>query len=69
MAAPCITRIPAGKLERRVQMPLKYPIMPAFGGADLKALFITSAAERRNHSDEGGPFAGLPPVLFNPARS
>ena len=77
----CLLRFdPDGRLERRVAMPVKYPTMPAFGGPDLKTLFITSATwpmrpeERPNHPLEGGLFAleapapGLPPAIFNPSR-
>ena len=71
---------PDGKLEREIPLPVKYPTMVAFGGSDLRTLFITSAnypfsAEQRAARPlEGGLFAmaapspGLPPVLFNPDR-
>jgi sugar lactone lactonase YvrE len=79
-ANSCLLRIdPKGKIERRVPMPVKYPTMPAFGGDDLKTLFITSAnwplspEERLKQPDEGGLFAleapapGLPPSTFKSA--
>lgn len=80
-ANSCLLRFdPDGKLERRVDLPVTYPTMPAFGGAELKTLFITSANwtlsldERRRNPLEGGLFAleapapGLPPSLFEHAR-
>lgn len=80
-ANACLLRFdPDGRLERRVPMPVKYPTMPAFGGADLKTLFVTSATwpmspeERTRHPDEGGlfameaPAAGLSTVVYNSAR-
>ena len=80
-ANSCLMRFdPSGKLERRVPMPVKYPTMPAFGGPDLKTLFVTSAnwpippEDRDKHPLEGGlfaieaPVAGQAPRFFNPAR-
>lgn len=77
----CLLRFdPAGKIERRVPMPVKYPTMPCFGGPDLKTLYITSAnwpldpAAREKNPLEGGlfameaPVAGQPPHFFDPAR-
>ncbi len=77
----CLLRFdPDGRLERRIAMPVKYPTMPAFGGADLKTLFVTSATwpipvhERKSHPLEGGlfameaPVAGMLPSLFDPSR-
>jgi sugar lactone lactonase YvrE len=54
---------PAGRLERQVQLPVRYPTMPAFGGADLQTLYVTSAAApiaqeaRRSDLADGGLFA------------
>ena len=71
---------PAGKLERRVEMPVKYPTMPSFGGPNLDTLFVTSAIwpipehERPQHPMEGGLFAlqapapGFASVIFDPTR-
>ncbi len=67
---------PDGQIERRIPMPVKYPTMPAFGGADLRSVFVTSAnwplspAERARRPDEGSlfcleaPVPGLPPNRF-----
>jgi sugar lactone lactonase YvrE len=38
---------PDGKQLREVKLPLRCPTMIAFGGADLKTLYITSAGARR----------------------
>jgi sugar lactone lactonase YvrE len=39
---------PGGELLREVRLPLRCPTMVAFGGADLKTLFITSASHQRS---------------------
>jgi L-arabinonolactonase len=41
-AIACVS--PAGKLLRRVAMPMPYPSCPAFGGERLDQLFVTSIA-------------------------
>lgn len=33
---------PDGKLDRRVELPVEKPSMPAFGGTDLSTLYVTS---------------------------
>ncbi|HEX5128000.1 MAG TPA: SMP-30/gluconolactonase/LRE family protein [Rhodocyclaceae bacterium] len=39
----CVMRFtPTGKLDRKVSLPTATPTMCAFGGADLKTLFVTS---------------------------
>ena len=69
---------PDGTIERRIPMPVKYPTMLAFGGADLRTVFVTSATWpkppewRADHPDEGGlftleaPVPGLSPNRFDP---
>lgn len=78
--AGCLLRLdPEGRLERRIDLPIRYPTMPAFGGDDLATIFVTSAnnpippEERARHPLEGGLFAlpapvpGLPnPVAASP---
>lgn len=77
----CLLRFdPAGKLERRVEMPVKYPTMPSFGGPDLDILYVTSAtwpipeSDRGKHPLEGGlfavqaPVAGFASAIFDPTR-
>jgi sugar lactone lactonase YvrE len=38
---------PGGELLREVKLPLRCPTMMAFGGADLRTLYITSASHKR----------------------
>jgi sugar lactone lactonase YvrE len=50
---------PAGLLLREVKLPVQCPTMPAFGGADLKTLFITTARQKRPSAElEAQPWAG-----------
>lgn len=35
---------PDGELERRIELPVELPTMPAFGGPDLSTLYVTSIA-------------------------
>ena len=35
---------PDGRLERRIELPVRYPTMPALGGEDRATLFVTSAS-------------------------
>lgn len=73
-ANACLLRFdPAGKLERRVALPVRYPTMPAFGGDALDTIFVTSAcwplpAEQRGNTQEGNLFALPAPVPGLPAR-
>lgn len=73
----CLLRFdPAGKLERKLDTPCRYPTMPAFGGPGFDALYITSAnhplseAERQARPNEGNlfrmpaPVPGLPEAIF-----
>ncbi len=59
---------PSGRLEREVRMPVEFPTMAAFGGEDLKTIFVTSAnhslsaEEKRRRPDEGNLFAFEAPV-------
>ena len=66
---------PAGKLMSTHALPVRCPTMPAFGGADLKTLFVTTAREKSPPPgvDAGGQVyslrvdvPGLPNPLFNP---
>lgn len=80
-ANACLMRFdPQGRLERTVDLPVKYPTMPAFGGEDYRTLFVTSANWRLNESLrrqrplEGSLLAlrpgvaGLAPSVFDPTR-
>lgn len=58
---------PDGRLERRIDLPVRYPTMPALGGEGRGTLFVTSAsyplgADRRAH-----PLAGALLALEAPA--
>lgn len=64
---------PAGKIDRRIPVPVQKPSMPAFGGADLRTIYVTSigdGVDRTNQPQAGGLFAvdagvqGLPEPWF-----
>ena len=67
---------PDGEREREIRLPVSEPTMCAFGGPDLRDLYITSASsglspERREREPLAGglfryraPVAGLPPAQF-----
>ena len=38
---------PDGRIVREIELPVRCPTMPCFGGADLKTLYITTARENR----------------------
>jgi sugar lactone lactonase YvrE len=56
----CLLRFdPAGVLERRIPLPVRYPTMPALGGAGGDTLFVTSASFPLRRSGESpDPMAG-----------
>ena len=70
----CLLRFdPSGQLERRVDLPVRYPTMPAFGGPGLNTIFVTSAnwplsPDKRAATQEGNLFALPAPVPGLPAR-
>lgn len=59
---------PDGRLERIVRLPVTYPTSCAFGGADLRDLYITTAsmalgpADRERQPEAGGLFRCRPGV-------
>jgi sugar lactone lactonase YvrE len=62
---------PDGRLVAAYPLGARKVTMPAFGGPDLKTLFVTTAAD--DDGREGGDLyamdvdvAGLPPVAFDP---
>jgi L-arabinonolactonase len=67
---------PGGKVDRIITLPVEKPTMPAFGGADLSTMFITSIGGGGSHAvdprqpEAGGVFAidvgvqGLPEPAF-----
>ena len=77
----CLLRFdPDGLLERRIAMPVQYPTMPAYGGASLSTVYVTSATwmidpdQRTSRPLEGGLFSfevampGLETTLFDRTR-
>ncbi|MEM7442826.1 MAG: SMP-30/gluconolactonase/LRE family protein [Pseudomonadota bacterium] len=66
---------PDGRLDRVIDLPIPRPTSVAFGGADLKTLYITSARTRLAASTlseaplSGGLFACTPGVTGNPANT
>lgn len=70
----CLLRFdPAGKLERRIDLPVRYPTMPTFGDEGLDTIFVTSACwplapDQRGNTQEGNLFALPAPVPGLPAR-
>jgi sugar lactone lactonase YvrE len=42
---------PEGHIVREVELPVRCPTMPCFGGADLTTLYITSSRENRPPSE------------------
>lgn len=50
---------PQGELLREVPLPVRCPTMPAFGGADLRTLYLTSASDKRPAEELAAqPWAG-----------
>ena len=50
---------PAGKLDRRIELPVKHPTMCSFGGADLDTLYVVTARRFLKPGEEAGqPLAG-----------
>ena len=75
-----LTRItPDGDVDRVIDLPLAMPTMPAFGGADLSTIFVTSidggmVDEKRSKGVPSGALLavdagvqGLPEPLFGPS--
>ena len=49
---------PDGRLRQRIRLPARKPTSVAFGGADMRTLFITSAARQGTPGEEIGPAGG-----------
>jgi len=50
---------PEGRILRQLMLPVRCPTMPAFGGRDLKTLYVTTARERRPSAELAAqPLAG-----------
>ncbi len=44
----CLLRLsPLGELLARIELPVRCPTMPCFGGADLRTLYVTTARQNR----------------------
>lgn len=50
---------PSGRLNEVIRLPARYPTMCAFGGADGKSLYVTSAASPVNELERGPADGGL----------
>ena len=68
---------PAGEIDRRIELPIERPTMPAFGGPDLDLIYVTSLSRSGsvpmapNQPEAGGLFVvdpggvkGLPEPVF-----
>lgn len=50
---------PKGVVDREIPLPVSQPTMPAFGGADMRTLYVTSATQRlAPEALEAEPLAG-----------
>ncbi|MDX2343879.1 MAG: SMP-30/gluconolactonase/LRE family protein [Acidimicrobiia bacterium] len=58
---------PAGKVDRTIELPVKRPTMPAFGGPGLGTVFVTSIGEREPGADGPGEHGGI--YAFDPGVS
>lgn len=54
---------PGGRPLRRIEMPMPYPSCPAFGGAALDTLYVTSIADSGHRLKSDHPDAGRIAVL------
>ena len=44
----CLVRLsPGGEVIERIELPVRCPTMPCFGGDDLRTLYVTSARQDR----------------------
>src|SRR3989304_5031673 len=54
---------PSGVVDRRIALPVEKPTMPAFGGGEMRTLFVTSIGDGGSYPqtpgqrDAGGLFA------------
>ncbi len=66
--AACLLRFdPDGRLERRIELPVRYPTMPALGGPDHATLYVTSASYPYGEGARDHPWAGGLLALEAPA--
>ena len=57
---------PTGKLDRRVELPVHKPSMPAFAGPNLETLVVTSISSGGRHPAEEGSVPAGSLVAFEP---
>ncbi|MEA2001080.1 MAG: SMP-30/gluconolactonase/LRE family protein, partial [Actinomycetota bacterium] len=50
---------PTGKVDRAVEIPVRRPSMPAFGGVGMDTLFVTTIRERDPGLDGPGEHGGI----------
>jgi sugar lactone lactonase YvrE len=50
---------PDGAIDRRIQLPVEKPTMTAFGGLDLRTLFVTSLGGSGTPASDGSVAGGL----------
>jgi len=55
---------PDGALDRRIDLPVQKPSMPAFGGSDLSTLYITSIGAGGSKPSEAGSDGFAPGALL-----
>lgn len=55
---------PTGEVDRTIELPVKWPTMPAFGGAGLETVFVTTIGEREPGADGPGEHGGI--YAFDP---
>lgn len=57
VSAACLNRFDRdGRLTAKVRLPFNRPTMPAFGGPDMRTLFVTCQAENRPAEELTGPY-------------
>ena len=55
---------PDGRIDRRVELPVEKPTMPAFGGADLSTLYVTSIGSGESRTSADGATHFMPGDLL-----
>jgi sugar lactone lactonase YvrE len=55
---------PTGEVDRTIELPVKRPTMPAFGGSGLETVFVTTIGEREPGVDGPGEHGGI--YAFDP---
>jgi sugar lactone lactonase YvrE len=55
---------PTGEVDRTIELPVKRPTMPAFGGHGLETVFVTTIGERELGADGPGEHGGI--YAFDP---